>query len=323
MDKISFIVPIYNVEPYLARCVDSLLNQTYENVEIILVDDCSPDNSRSIMEAYSEKDSRVKCIFQPENMGVSAARNKGLEAATGDWIAFCDGDDWYLPEFCEEMLKSAEENNSDFIICNYQLVSDNGPSVTVDSVSAIKDDLSVKNVIACGSVSSCCHLFKKELFRLSNAVYPEGIGHSEELPVIPVLAKYSQKISIVDKALYCYYQRGGEVSASNSTADYEDQLLVSISKMEEALGEDYKPEILFHITYHLFYGEILRMCKRGESKEKISQRIKKYEMQYPLYYKSPYYKNFGLAKRVFIFCERHRIYFLMKFIAKIHTLLIH
>lgn len=323
MDKISFIVPIYNVEPYLTRCINSLLNQTYENIEIILVNDCSPDNSKSIMESYSQKDSRVKCIFQPKNMGVSAARNKGLEAATGDWIAFCDGDDWYLPEFCEEMLKSAEKNGSDFVICNYQLVSDNGPSVTVDSISAIKDDLSVKNVIACGSVSSCCHLFKKELFRLSNALYPEGIGHSEELPVIPVLAKYSQKISIVDKALYCYYQRSGEVSASNSTADYEDQLLVSISKMEKALGENYKPEILFHITYNLFYGEILRMCKRGESKKKISERIKKYEMQYPLYYKSPYYKNFGLAKRIFLFCERHRIYLFMRLIAKLHSLLIH
>lgn len=323
MDKISFIVPIYNVEPYLHRCVNSLLNQTYENIEIILVDDCSPDNSKSIMESYSEKDGRIKCIFQPENKGVSAARNSGLEVATGDWIAFCDGDDWYLPEFCEEMLKSAKENGSDFIICNYQLVSDSGPCVPVDLLAPIKNDLSVKNVIACGPIYSHIHLIKKNLFDISKAKYPEGIGHSEELPVIPILAKYSRKISIVDKALYCYYQRSTEVSASNSTADYEDQLLASISKMEEALGKDYESEILFHITYNLFYGEILRMCKRGEPKNRISERIKKYEKQYPLYYKSPYYKNFGLAKRVFLFCERHRIYFLMKFITKIHALLIH
>ena len=323
MDKISIIVPVYNVDKYLKRCVDSLLKQTYENIEIILVNDCSPDNSAQIISEYEMSDSRVKGITQPQNMGVSAARNRGLEEASGEWIAFCDGDDWYLPEFCEEMLKSAEENGSDFVICNYQLVSDSGPVISVDLLTPIKNDLSNKKVIACGPIYSPVHLIKKQLFDKSNVRYPEGIGHSEELPVIPVLAKYSQKISIVDKALYCYYQRSGEVSASNSTADYEDQLLVSISKMKEALGENYKPEILFHITYNLFYGEILRMCKRGESKNHVSERIKKYEMQYPLYYKSPYYKNFGLAKRVFLFCERHRIYFLMKFITKIHTLLIH
>ena len=323
MDKISIIVPVYNVDRYLKRCVDSLLKQTYENIEIILVNDCSPDNSAQIISEYEMSDSRVKGITQPQNMGVSAARNRGLEEASGEWIAFCDGDDWYLTEFCEEMLNSAKENGSDFVICDYQLVSDNGPSVTANTLAPIKNNLSRENLIACGPIYSCTHLVKKELFQKSGVKYPLGIGHSEELPVFPVLAKYAEKASIVDKPLYCYYQRSNEVSASNSVADYEDQLLGSISKMEVALGENYKPEILFHVTYNLFYGEILRMCKRGESKKKISERIKKYEMQYPLYHKSPYYKNFGLAKRIFLFCERHRFYLFMRLIAKLHSLLIH
>ena len=142
MDKISIIVPVYNVDKYLKRCVDSLLKQTYENIEIILVNDCSPDNSAQIISEYEMSDSRVKGITQPQNMGVSAARNRGLEEASGEWIAFCDGDDWYLPEFCEEMLNSAKENGSDFVICDYQLVSDNGPSVTANTLAPIKKNLS-------------------------------------------------------------------------------------------------------------------------------------------------------------------------------------
>ena len=321
MDKISFIVPVYNVEPYLSRCVDSLLNQTYENIELILVDDCSPDNSKSIMESYSKKDSRIKCIFQPENKGVSAARNKGLEMATGDWIAFCDGDDWYLPEFCEEMLNSAKENGSDYIVCNYQLVSDNRPSITVDSVSAIKEDLSVRNVIACGSMSSCCHLFKKELFQLSNATYPEGIGHSEELPVVPVLAKYSKGISVVDKPLYCYYQRSYSASSASVLKDFEDELLTSLKIMEEALGNEFKQESEFRSIYILLYGEILNMCKKKYSKKDIFDRIKKYESSHPDYKKNVYYKRLGFTKRIFLCFERRRFYILMKVLSKIHSIL--
>ena len=98
LDKISFIVPVYNVEPYLSRCVDSLLNQTYENIELILVDDCSPDNSKSIMESYSKKDSRIKIIHKT-NGGVSSARNAGIEAATGKYICFVDIDDEAKPDY--------------------------------------------------------------------------------------------------------------------------------------------------------------------------------------------------------------------------------
>lgn len=104
----SIIVPVYNVENYLRRCVDSLIHQTYKNLEIILVDDGSPDNCPAICDEYAQKDSRIRVIHK-ENGGLSDARNKGLDAATGDYVLFVDSDDYIEPDACEKFLRYAEK----------------------------------------------------------------------------------------------------------------------------------------------------------------------------------------------------------------------
>lgn len=320
--KISVIVPVYRVESYLSRCIESLLNQTYSNIEIILVNDASPDKSAEVMKQYSEKDKRVKCISQLSNQGVSAARNRGLDEATGTWVAFCDGDDWYLPDAMENLLKCAETEKADYIVCNYQLVSDGKPNVVVDVVAAIRNNLTNRNVIACGPTSSWCHLFRKELFHVAKVRYPEGVGHNEELPVVPVLAKYAKKIAIVDAALYCYYQRRGG-SASNSAENFEPEHFSALAAMEKALGYGYEQEITYRAIYCLHYGEILRMIKSKASKKDIAERINKYEGKYPFYQRNQYYSKLGITKRVFLWLERRRFYMGLKLFAFVHGFFVH
>ena len=111
-ETISVIVPVYKVEPYLRECVDSIINQTYKNLEIILVDDGSPDNCGAICDEYAAKDSRVRVIHK-ENGGVSSARNAGIEAATGDYIGFVDSDDWIEPDMYENLLESLQRENAE------------------------------------------------------------------------------------------------------------------------------------------------------------------------------------------------------------------
>lgn len=123
--KISVIVPVYKVEQYLPKCVDSLLAQTYRNLEIILVDDGSPDRCPQICDEYSEKDGRVVVIHQ-ENRGVSAARNRGLETATGEYIGFCDSDDFVAPEMYEKLKDIIEETGAELGICGYHYVDTDG-----------------------------------------------------------------------------------------------------------------------------------------------------------------------------------------------------
>lgn len=125
---ISIIVPIYNSEAYLKKCIDSLINQTYENIEIILVDDQSPDSCGVICDEYSEKDNRIKVIHQ-KNAGVGKARENGMKIAKGEYITFVDSDDWIDPEFCEMLLEALLKNNADWIACNAKEVDENGNEI--------------------------------------------------------------------------------------------------------------------------------------------------------------------------------------------------
>lgn len=115
MDKISVIVPIYNVEPYIRQCLDSIVNQTYQNLEIILVDDGSPDNCGVICDEYAEKDGRI-IVIHKKNGGLSAARNDGIEQASGDWIAFVDSDDWCELDYYEKLIKAVDGCKAD-VVC--------------------------------------------------------------------------------------------------------------------------------------------------------------------------------------------------------------
>lgn len=127
MPEISVIVPVYKVEPYLRKCVDSILAQTFTDIELILIDDGSPDNCGAICDEYAAKDNRVVVIHQ-QNAGVSAARNAGLDIARGSYIGFVDSDDWIEPEMYETMLRTAKESNADVVICGAKYTDVEGTS---------------------------------------------------------------------------------------------------------------------------------------------------------------------------------------------------
>lgn len=118
MEKVSIIIPVYNVEKYLPKCLDSVLGQTYADLEIICVDDGTPDRSAAVILSYAEKDGRIKLISQ-KNQGLSGARNTGIKSATGEYIVFLDGDDWLDPKTVETAVSTAEKNNADVVMWSY------------------------------------------------------------------------------------------------------------------------------------------------------------------------------------------------------------
>ncbi len=322
MDKVSVIVPVYNVAPWLKRCIDALIGQTYSNLEILLIDDGSTDGSREIIAQSAAEDVRIRPFYQPHNQGVSAARNRGLDEASGEWIAFCDGDDWYLPEFVETMLRCAKSEQADYIVCDYQIVSDKGLAIVACSTAGVESGIDRRKVIACGPTSSCTHLIRRELFLLSGVRYPIGCRQYEELSVIPVLAKYAARIGVVHKPLYCYYQRGNGTSASNAQSSSVQSFLSAADAMRTALGKDYRAEVEYHAIYALFYGEILRLCKCKSSTAQIKEQIIGYERRYPMYWKNAYLAHMGLAKRVFLWLERRRWIWGLRILANIHASII-
>lgn len=163
-EKISVIVPVYRVEAYLPRCLDSILSQSYSNLEIILVDDGSPDRSGEICDEYARRDKRIRVIHQA-NQGVSAARNAGLVAATGDWIGFVDGDDWIDPGMYEYLHELAENYQSYLVQCGI-LIEEQNDQIALYAPNRIykvllTDKLSNNLFWEYFANSSCCKLFKR------------------------------------------------------------------------------------------------------------------------------------------------------------------
>lgn len=295
MELVSVIVPVYGVEKYLRRTVDALLGQTYKNLQIILVDDGSPDGCGAICDEYAQRDGRVLALHQ-KNAGVSAARNAGLDAARGEWVAFCDGDDWFEPAMVERLLTAAREEQADFAVCDYYVTSGEG-KLAAGSVAALESGCENALAVAVGPISSCTHLVRRELFTVR---YTVGQRQYEELPVIPVLAARAKRIAVVDAPLYNYFQRGDGTSASNAGADTAAQFRRAYDQMAQLLGDGFEKEAEHHAVYALLYGEVLRLCKAKHPAKDIKACIEEFEKEYPNWRENPYMPHFGRAKNLFL-----------------------
>ena len=212
---ISVIIPIYNVEEYLVRCVNSVLNQTYQNLEIILVDDGSPDNSPRMCDEFAKKDSRIKVIHK-KNGGLSSARNAGLDIATGEYVAFLDSDDYIHPQMYEKLLTSLQANTADMVICGVHYVNEDGTDFDKVEPCPIKNEvLTQDEVFAKLSkpagfyyVTTWNKLYKKSIF--NNIRFPEGKIHEDEFTIHYIVAE-CEKIACVKEELYHYVQRSESI----------------------------------------------------------------------------------------------------------------
>lgn len=212
---ISVIVPIYKVEPYLRRCVDSIVNQTYTNLEIILVDDGSPDGCPAICDEYAAKDSRIVVIHK-ENGGLSDARNAGLDICKGEYISFVDSDDWVADCFIEELLKSVQETNAEIGICSYVQTSssytaklnvNNVDKIILSSIEATQKLWSEKGTTF---VTAWGKIYKNSLWK--ELKFPKDLIHEDEYTTYKLL--YSAKETVfIDIPLYFYYQREDSIMA--------------------------------------------------------------------------------------------------------------
>lgn len=217
MPVISVIIPVYNVEKYLRKCVDSVLGQTFKDIEIILVDDGSTDGCGKICDEYAEKDSRIRVIHK-ENGGLSCARNAGLDIARGEYIGFVDSDDYVSAEMYEKLLAAAKEYSANLICCNIMNVSENENGEEISCVSEtcggkrglclpneILDDVKTLSVFY---PSACNKLYSKEIF--TNIRYPEGFWYEDKYVLLDIICAANAIVCIGD-SLYYYYMRQGSI----------------------------------------------------------------------------------------------------------------
>ena len=235
MSKISVIVPVYNVEAYLKRCVDSVLAQTYTDFELILVDDGSPDNCPAMCDEYAKKDSRIRVIHQ-ENGGLSAARNAGIDwvfqNSNSEWFSFIDSDDCVHPKYLEVLLNAAENTNTSVAIGGYVEFSEDMPpieTVAEPQIRNTEDFFIEKNVNA---IVAWGKLYRRKCFE--EIRYPVGKLHEDEFTTYKILFQ-EEFISFIDTPLYFYYQNPKSITNqwNPKRLDVIDALYEQISFLQE------------------------------------------------------------------------------------------
>lgn len=261
--KISVIIPVYNTEQYLEKCIQSVLDQTYTNLEIICVDDGSTDNSGAILDAFAKKDERIKVIHK-ENEGVSEARNTALCVATGDWIGFVDSDDYIDKDMYSAMLAANEQQGADIISCGYYLEYEDGcvvaenrkdvPAHAVDTKQFLRF-VYERDVYKGVASYLWTRLIKRELVYNADEklvhLFSDEFDVSEDLVFLAELMRDSKKSLYVDKPMYHYLQR------ENSACHDEEKQLSSLSwvraylKIIEILKEQDAEEDVYYLVIRM------------------------------------------------------------------------
>ena len=242
MPEISIIVPVYNVEPYLRKCIDSIIAQTFTDFECILIDDGSTDNCPAICDEYAGKDNRIVVIHQ-KNAGVSAARNAGLDIARGEWIGFVDSDDWCDPKMFEFLLGNAEKHQADISICGVRSITEENKTVNMPKKHFIlvmnsRDAVMKLCVNKYINALNCNKLVKKQLFLYNGETlrYDEKIKCAEDRLMFFFLFKRAQRIVYSPQVYYNYYRRTDSVSMIQKVKGLTEASITGFDAHEKMLS---------------------------------------------------------------------------------------
>ena len=274
MEKVSVIVPVYNVEKYLSKCLDSVLSQTYPHIEVILINDGSKDRSLSICQEYAAKDERIR-VIDKENEGVSIARNTGIEAATGEYIAFIDPDDWVEPEAYEAMINQLKKWEADICLCNFYRDTkrrsqpkrfDFDEEILVDNEII---ELLVNDMIGMGDLLSKYTYIMGSVWR---GVYKKSFLDEHALRFTPKVTVMEDLVFMVQTLLKChrvaidhglryhYLQHASSTIHSYNEKMWED-LLVVYRQLEESIREANLEEKMRNRLDYRYIGMIFAAIK--------------------------------------------------------------
>lgn len=309
MKTIGVIVPNYNSGIYIKKCLDSLLEQEYKVNEIIVVDDCSTDESKKIVKEYTKKNDKIILLENGKNMGVSYSRNRGIENAKSEYIMFCDSDDWYEKQATKEMMEKVEEG-ADFIFAGYYITYKDGRKIEVKYNNLNNIEIDKETAISYLPITSSSKLIKKSILVEHNIKYPEGIKNCEELPVIPVAGFYAKKIVYINECLYNYFQR--ENSASNHELQDLSFYDITYEKFKSNLPKEYKNSINIRMVEHLLYSKTYSLIKEKHLKKEIIENINKCKRDLGGQDINSILMQFPIRKRIFVKCALTKLIFPLK-----------
>ena len=313
MADISIIVPIYNAEKYLNKCIDSLVNQTKKELEFILVNDGSTDSSEDIIKSY--KDKRIK-YFKNKNQGIGKTRNFGIDKATGKYLMFLDSDDYLDINACEKLYNKAIKEKSDLVVFDFYRVEETLKEVTINNFksSSLKEN---PNLLLDINLGPCNKLIKRELIDKNNTRFNEELKY-EDTPFVTEIIKNANKISKLNEYLHYY------VIHSNSETTVRDERVFDIIKIIDIIRNQYKDEKYMEdvvnkltvrtITNYTIQQRVQKDLKVGM--KFIDAAFSYMKKNIPNYKNNKYYETRGILRRTI---EKNK--FITKVYCSIYNLL--
>lgn len=290
MIKLTVIIPVYNTEKYLKKCLDSVVNQTYKNIEIIIINDGSPDNSQEIINKFQKKYPKIIKSFVKKNGGLSDARNFGVKKATGEYIAFLDSDDYVEKDCYEKMISKAEDEDFDMVVCDFKNIYDNKEVIGYSNVASdVKVKKEVKRVFKDIYPAAWNKLYKSNL--LKKIKFKKGVWY-EDVEFLYRLLPEVCSIGVIKEPLINYVHRDGAITKTfdQRLYNYIDNWngLLEYYKKNDFL-ETYKKEFEYSYIRYL-YATFLKQATNyndyGEYKKAVDIAMKNVKLNFPNYKKN-------------------------------------
>lgn len=323
-ELISVIVPVYNVEKYLKECVDSILNQTYTNIEIILVDDGSKDKSGAICDEYEKVDNRVKAIHK-QNGGVCSARNLALSEISGEWIAFIDSDDWIESNYIEELYKCAIDTNSDIVACGYNRVTGQNKESINNSgkITELNAREFLIKVLNPQTGMGFCHMKLYKKAAIKDVLFDTNLIVGEDALFNEQIACNVKKVCILEKNVYNYRINANSV-VRKYEPEYANKYLKSMEVNKGYLLNNYvgdKEIMQNYYNYAAFHVLLIAVnfCFNLDNNEKNGRQLLKEICKIKTFknaIKNSNYDNLSLTRKITLFTIKNKLYFLTELICK-------
>ncbi len=260
MSKVSVIIPVYNTEKFLRKCLDSVCNQTLQDIEIICINDCSTDGSSEILREYAGKDNRIKLIELFENGGAAKARNIGIDIAHGEYIGFVDSDDFVDLDFYEKLYKKAVETGADAVKGKLYLYDINTNKVYLEAWIDIND--SVKKNKANFYFTFTTAIYKSSLIKEYNIRFLEGLIHFEDPYFTIMAAIHYNKLEVIDDAKYYYINNPNSTSRKNITKEQAKSIVYGADVVLDLLNNANIDKLHYEIVFNYVVNQLLCWCNK-------------------------------------------------------------
>jgi len=308
--KVSICVPVYGVEKYIKRCTESLFRQTYENIEYIFIDDCTPDKSISllldVLERYPERKQQVRIIRHEKNRGLAAARNTAIHAATGDFIMHVDSDDWIDENILEELVLKQKENDADIITADAIAYYPNQKKIFRVLRTINAKELTLNTIYGTNRIQIWGRLIRKTLYTDNGISVVEGLNMAEDYQVISRLAYYAKNVNWIENAFYHYINMNPSSYTNNFSRKNYEQAVRSYQIVYDFFS-DKGPEYVNKCqesAMQAWFARLVKSLLYGDNCKDISAYVKniiksldkKHMSIIPLYLKVTYYLPLNLAK---------------------------